>query len=424
MPQALKVFEGISNIDIRLKPKEYSTEVLNVICRNLGYHFGSIILVDGEGHGSVFASYNLPESYPYLVHKVKVPVLSSPSGEAIKTGKIVVVNDIAADPRLGPWHGLLTALKIETIVWVPLFSKGKAFGTYNLYDRRKRDISRGEKNILSHMSMLFSMAIMSNEYIDEIREKTHELEREIAERRAALEELRLARDAAENAGKAKDEFLTTMSHELRTPMNAIMGFTEILLMDEKDPGTMETLNIIRESGEALLHLINGILDFSEIETGHFTLVETVFSLKEVITRVFNQYNEKAENKGLLMDFIVEPTVPVSIRGDEYRLQQVISNIVDNAVKFTNQGRVRLVCDYRDHTVVIRVSDTGIGIPHEKRESVFSIFSQADMSATRAHEGIGLGLTISSKLIEKMGGSISLESTPGNGSTVILKLPLP
>ncbi len=423
MPQAPEIFEGISNIDIRLKPKEYSTEVLKVICQNLGYHFGSIILIDDAGNGSLFTSFNLPDSYPYLVHKVKVPVLSSPSGTAIKTGKIQVVNEIMTDPRLEPWCGLLTALKIETITWVPLFSKGKAFGTYNLYDQRKRDISPEEKNILSHMSMLFSIAIMSNEYIDEIQEKTHKLENEITERQEALRELQLARDAAENAGKAKDEFLTTMSHELRTPMNAIMGFTEILLMEEKKPGTVETLNIIRESGETLLHLINGILDFAEIESGHITLVDTTFSLKDVIKRVFNQYNEKAENKGLLLELKVEPTVPPSVNGDEYRVQQVISNIVDNAVKFTTGGRVRIVCNYYNDTAVISVSDTGIGIPPGKQETVFSVFSQADMSATRKHEGIGLGLTIASKLTEKMGGSISLESTPGSGSTFTVKFPL-
>lgn len=422
MPQAAKIFEGISDIDIRLKPKEYSSEVLNVICRSFGYDFGSIILLKDEGSGSVFASFNLPDSYPYLVHKVKAPVLSSPSGEAIETGKILVVNDIINDPRLEPWIGLLTALKIETIVWVPLFSKGKAFGTYNLYDRRKREISRGEKTILSNMSMLFSMAIMSNEYIDEIQEKTHELENEIAERREALKELQVARDEAENAGKAKDEFLTAMSHELRTPMNAIMGFTEILLMDERDPGTMETLNIIRESGETLLHLINGILDFAEIETGHITLVEMNFSLEDMINRVFNQYNEKAENKGLLLELKIDPTVPLSVTGDEYRCQQVIANLVDNAVKFTNEGRVRILCDYYNDTVVISIFDTGIGIPTDKQVTVFSVFSQADMSATREHEGIGLGLTIASKLTEIMGGSISLESTPGTGSTFTIKLP--
>lgn len=423
MPQAPKIFEGISNIDIRLKPKEYSTEVLKVVCQNLGYHFGSIILVDDHGNGSVFSSYNLPDSYPYLVHKVKAPVLSSPSGEAIKTGKNVVVNDIMNDPRLEPWYGLLTALKIRTIVWVPLFSKGKAYGTYNLYDRRKREISTGEKNILSHMSMLFSMAIMSNEYIDEIQEKTHKLENEIAERQEALKALQLARDEAENAGKAKDEFLTAMSHELRTPMNAIMGFTEILLMEEKDPGTMETLNIIRESGETLLHLINGILDFAEIESGHITLVEANFSIQDVIRRVFNKFSEKAEGKGLILEIKVEPNVPASITGDEYRLQQVISNIVDNAVKFTNQGRVRIACDHDNNNVVVRVSDTGIGIPEDKLGAVFSVFSQADMSATREHEGLGLGLTIAVKLTEKMGGSISLESTPGSGSTFTIKIPL-
>lgn len=424
MPEAVKIFEGISEIDIRLKPREYSAEVLRVICENLGYDFGTIILTDEEGKGSIFSSHKLPETYPYLVHKAGATVLSSPSGAAVETGKPQVVNDIIGEPRLTPWCSLLTALKIQTIVWVPLFSKGKAFGTYNLYDRRKRDISQKELEILTNLSMLFSMAIMSNEYIDEIREKSLELEKEIVDRKKAERELRIARDTAETANKVKDEFLTTMSHELRTPMNAIMGFTEILMLDEEDPGKLESLNIVRESGETLLYLINGILDFTEIESGNIHLVETSFSLVELMEKVYSRYFEWAEKKKIIFELKNEPTVPARVQGDEHRIEQVVTSIVDNAIKFTAKGRVRVSCGYDDEIAVIRVEDTGIGIPPEKQETVFSVFYQADMTATREHQGVGLGLTIASRLVDRMGGGISLKSEPGVGSTFTVELPLP
>lgn len=424
MSDTAKLFTGISEIDIRLKPRDYSSEVLHVICESLGYDFGSIILTNEKGKANMFSAYNLPEIYPYLVQKVGPSILSSPAGTAIETGKPQIVHNILEDSRLAPWGNLLTALKIQTIVWVPLFSKGKAYGTYILYDRRKRDISHKELGVLNQMSMLFSMAIMSNEYIDEIRKKTLELEKEIVERKLVERELRIARDAAETASKAKDEFLTTMSHELRTPMNAIMGFTEILMIEEEDPGKLESLNIIRESGETLLYLINAILDFTEIESGNIQLVETRFSLIELLEKIYTRYFEWAEKKNIIFELKFEPTIPPRVLGDEHRIEQVVASIVDNAVKFTSKGRVRVSCGYDDDIVVIRVEDTGIGIPPEKQDTIFSVFYQADMTATREHQGVGLGLTIASRLVERMGGGISLQSEPGVGSTFTIELPLP
>ena len=423
MSDAGKIFAGISEIDIRLKPREYCTEVLRVICENLGFDFGSIILTNEQGKANMFSAFNLPETYPYLVQKVGTSILSSPAGTAIETGKPQIVQNILEDPRLAPWGNLLTALKMQTIVWVPLFSKGKAYGTYILYDRRKRDISSDELGVLNQMSMLFSMAIMSNEYIDEIRKKTLELEKEIVERKLVERELRIARDAAEAANKAKDEFLTTMSHELRTPMNAIMGFTEILMSEEEDPGKLESLNIIRESGETLLYLINAILDFTEIESGNIQLVETKFSLIELMEKVYSRFYEWAEKKNIIFEFKYEPTVPPWVIGDEHRIEQVVASIVDNAVKFTSKGRVRVSCGYDEEIAVIRVEDTGIGISPEKQDTVFSVFYQADMTATREHQGVGLGLTIASRIIERLGGGISLKSEPGVGSTFTVELPL-
>lgn len=418
-----EIFESIANIDIRISPKEYTLEVLKVICDNLGYHFGSIILVDQKGVGSLFSSYNLPESYPAMVHKVNVPVLSSPSGVAIESEKIVVVNDILHEPRLKPWYELLMQFDIKTIVWVPLLSKGKAFGTYTLYDDRQRDVFAQEKNILNHLSALFSMAIISNEYIDEIQEKTTKLENEIVERKLVEKKLRIAKEAAEAANAAKNDFLTIMSHEFRTPMNAILGFTDILLYDEVNPEKINHLKIIQDSADTLLNLINGILDFVEIESGSIEIKNIEFSISDLLNKIYEKFAEKARQKNLLFKLIIKTNAPKRICGDEYRINQVITNIVENAVKFTPAGEVTATYSYDNGTVFIRVSDTGIGIAKEKQETIFSVFNQADMSATRKYNGIGLGLTIASRLTERMGGKISCNSTPGMGSLFTIELPL-
>lgn len=421
-----RISAEVAKIDIRLNPKQYTREILKIICNNLGHHFGSVILVDENGEGSLFSSYNLPENYPYLVHKVKVPVLSSPSGAALESRKIVVVNDIMAEPRLEPWRELLTQLDINTIVWVPLFNKGKAFGTYTLYDNRRRGVSRQELAILNQLSGLFSVAIISNEYIDEREQKTRELETEVAERKQVEKELRLAKEAAEAANRAKSEFLTAMSHELRTPMNAIIGFTEIMLQEEGTPERRDTLQLVHESGETLLYLIDSILEFTEIESGRVEFRKEQFSMQKLLDNIYDTFVEKAKRKGLLFNIKKDPAFPSWVVGDERRVEQVISKIVDNAVKFTKKGEVRVECGY-DHKrgmVVIRVSDTGIGIPGEKWATIFSLFTQVDMSSTREHGGIGLGLTVAAKLIEQMEGDISFESTPGVGSTFTVELPMP
>ena len=421
-----KIFEEISKIDIRLKPKEYSYDVLNIICDNLGYHFGSILLVDENGIGSIFSAYNLPGDYPELVGKVSAPVLSSPSGTAIRTGEIVVVNDIMSDSRLEPWHGLLKKFSIKTIVWIPLFSKGKAFGTYILYDYGKRRVSKKEKHVLGQLSMLFSLAIISSEYIDEIREKTQALENEILERKQVEKDLRVAKEYAEAANQAKDQFLSMMSHELRTPMNAVIGFADLLRKEEKDTERLDFLNIIHEYGESLLNLITGILDFVDIDSRHIELSKANFLIDHLLDEVFRRFIEKAESKHLFFDVIKEPTLPSRVLGDEHRISLVISNIVDNSIKFTEKGSVRVKCNYDIHnqTAIFTVSDTGPGIPEEKQEEIYQVFKQVDMSSNRKHGGVGLGLAIARKLVETMGGNISFESTPGTGSVFTIELPLP
>ena len=405
-----KISGEITKIDIRLEPKRYSHDVIRIICDNLGYHFGSIILVDENGKGSIFSSHNLPENYGQMVSKVSAPILTSPSGTAIKEGKTVVVNELMTDSRLEPWYDLLEQFNIKTIVWVPLFSKGKAFGTYNLYDHRQREISQKEIILLNQLSVLFSMAIRSNEYIDEIQKKN--------------EELRIAKEQAEAANRAKNEFLGNISHEVRTPMNAIMGFVGILLEGEDNPRKIEFLKFTLDSGRILMKLIDEILDLAKIEAGKLELEYTNFSLKDLVEEIRRMFFEEAERKNLEFNVTTASSVPSVVVGDRFRISEIILNIVRNAFKFTRIGSIAIDCTYDKGIAFIKVSDTGVGIPGDKLDIIFTAFTQADGSITRRYQGAGLGLTIASKLTKLMSGKIYVESKDGAGSIFTIELPLP
>ena len=248
--------------------------------------------------------------------------------------------------------------------------------------------------------------------------------RDISERAKARIDLMKARDSAEAANRAKSVFLANMSHEIRTPMNSILGFTGILLEMEESKEKREMLEIINRSGKNLLNLINDILDFSKIEAGKVELEKITFSLGHLLEDIRSLFLVRANEKNLSFQLNIDEALPEYLFGDEHRINQIIINLVSNAVKFTKKGGIALSCTYESGIAVIRVKDTGIGIPKQKQKSVFSAFKQGDVSTTREFGGTGLGLAITQKLVEKMGGEIALKSEPEKGTEFIVRLSLP
>jgi signal transduction histidine kinase len=260
-----------------------------------------------------------------------------------------------------------------------------------------------------------------------LQENVAQLQRANEERENLIKDLQAAKRLAEENSRLKSEFLSTMSHELRTPMNAIEGFSSIMLSRmggvDYNEKTERYLNKVQSNSQRLLHLINDFLDLSRIESGRLELAYLPISPATMVQKWRDELGMVLEKKDVAFEVSIDPNLPDTIYGDEEALSKIATNLLGNAFKFTPQGKVMLRLERRDQQIAIQVSDTGIGIPPHAREFIFDEFRQVDQSSKRVYGGTGLGLAIVQKFVREMGGTVTLDSEVGKGSTFTVLLPI-
>jgi signal transduction histidine kinase len=312
---------------------------------------------------------------------------------------------LPADLRLSPPYDRLRGLRSRHFVVVPMIARGRPVGVLTADNKASQfPIPAHTVELLRMFASQAAVAIENARAFQELEEKGHQLE---------------------VASRHKSQFLANMSHELRTPLNAILGYTELIqdgIYGEVPEKIREVLDRVQRSSRHLLALINDVLDLSKIEAGQLQLSLADYSLKDVVYSVFSSAEGLAAEKGLALQVSLAPDLPVG-RGDERRLAQVLLNLVGNAIKFTEQGQVRLQAEAADGAFVVSVSDTGPGISDEDQQKLFREFQQVDSSSTKTKGGTGLGLAISKRIVEMHGGRIWVESRPGQGATFSFRLPV-
>jgi signal transduction histidine kinase len=329
------------------------------------------------------------------------------TGQAVMTRAPVQVSDILEEreytaTRVRP---MLTRLGYRSLLSVPLLREQQIMGGLTVWRRQSGEFAPEVVNLLQTFATQSALAIHNARLFREIQEKGHQLEL---------------------ASKYKSQFLASMSHELRTPMNAVLGYTRMLLMNvygELPEKVRDVHGRIDKSGRHLLGLINDVLDFSKIEAGQLTLTLNPYSIKDLIQSVVTSTQSLATEKNLVLKVTVPPELPAA-SGDERRISQVLLNLVGNAIKFTDSGEIRVEVTAADGTFVVSVSDTGSGIAKTDQENIFEEFRQAEGSTNAQKKGgTGLGLAIAKKIVELHGGKIWVESEVGKGSKFTFTLPL-
>ncbi|WP_172677100.1 PAS domain-containing hybrid sensor histidine kinase/response regulator [Salidesulfovibrio brasiliensis] len=364
---------------------------------------------DGELLGSLVHEWSAPGLVPLIslpeLQEVQYHPRFSRWVERLRAGKAIVgpVNNMPQGER-----EFMEAIGVKSLIAVPVATGDGLWGIMGLLSRQEEREWLGVEVEALHMAGdIFGSAVMRGRMEDALLHANLEAEE--------------AKVEAEEASKAKSRFLANMSHEIRTPISGIIGLTEMTITTGLKPDQRQNLDMIRDAARSLLNIINDVLDLSKIEADKMRLQQEDFDLRKSVERTVKPFEAQAVQKGIELDLIIDDDVPRFLHGDHERLGQILRNLVSNATKFTEQGHVEVLVENGStrgeaSSVRFKVSDSGIGIPEEQIETIFDSFTQVDSSRGKRHQGTGLGLAICRELTEMMGGTISVRSRVGRGST--------
>jgi len=369
----------------------------------------SILLLDEDGvHVRHGAAPSLPEAYIKAIDGAAIGPRAGSCGTAMFRRETVIVTDILHDPLWEDYRNLVVPYGLRACWSTPILSHdGRVLGSFAMYYREVRSPAPTERQLADIASRMASIAI---------------------EHYRAGQEIRQARYAAEAANRAKSQFLANMSHELRTPMAGVLGMLEVALGGPLEAEQREFIQTAHHSAGSLVRILNDILEMTRIEAGMLSMEEKQFSLHKCVVSVVDIFIAEAWRKGLDLVLSVADDVPETVVGDQLQLKQVLTNLVGNAVKFTERGKVELkvealsIIPSGKREVTFTVTDTGIGIPDDKKSLIFRPFSQVNDSHTRRYGGTGLGLVISKEIVERMEGTIVFDCEEGIGCSFTVTIP--